>query len=45
MLRDELAGIASLWEIQWCIGGDFNVVRFPSEGSGWSINYSNGCLV
>ncbi|KAG2684095.1 hypothetical protein I3760_10G062500 [Carya illinoinensis] len=34
MLWDELAGIASWWEVPWCIGGDFNVTRFPSERSG-----------
>ncbi len=28
---DELAGISSWWEVPWCIGGDLNVVRFPSE--------------
>ena len=21
------------WDIHWCLGGDFNVVRFPSERS------------
>jgi exonuclease III len=30
-LWDELAGLMSWWEIPWLIGGDFNVVRFPSE--------------
>ncbi|KAF5459634.1 hypothetical protein F2P56_019568, partial [Juglans regia] len=30
-LWDELAGVHSWWDLPWCIGGDFNVVRFPSE--------------
>jgi hypothetical protein len=30
----ELASLYSLWGSPWCIGGDFNVVRFPSERSG-----------
>jgi exonuclease III len=30
-LWDELAGICSWWDSLWCIGGDFNVTRFPSE--------------
>jgi hypothetical protein len=33
-LWDELAGLMSWLEMAWCIGGDFNVVRFPSERSG-----------
>jgi hypothetical protein len=35
----ELARLMSLWELPWCIGGDFNEVRFPSErssGAGYS---------
>jgi hypothetical protein len=32
-LWDELAGICSWWDSPWCIGGDFNVTRFPSERS------------
>jgi len=33
-LWDELAGIMSWWSLPWCIGGDFNTTRFPSERSG-----------
>jgi endonuclease/exonuclease/phosphatase family metal-dependent hydrolase len=29
-----LAGVLSWWDVLWCIGGDFNVTRFPSERSG-----------
>jgi hypothetical protein len=32
-LWDELAGLSSWWELPWCIGGDFNVTRFPAERS------------
>jgi exonuclease III len=34
LLWDELAGILSWWSLPWCIGGDFNAARFPSERSG-----------
>jgi endonuclease/exonuclease/phosphatase family metal-dependent hydrolase len=34
LLWDELAGILSWWSLPWCIGGDFNATRFPSERSG-----------
>ena len=33
-LWDELVGIMSLWEMPWCIGGDLNAIRFPSERVG-----------
>ena len=36
LLWEELAGIRSWWSMPWCLGGDFNVVRFPSEHSGSS---------
>jgi hypothetical protein len=33
LLWEEFAGILSWWNMPWCIGGDFNAARFPSEGS------------
>uniref|UniRef100_A0A2N9IF49 CCHC-type domain-containing protein n=1 Tax=Fagus sylvatica TaxID=28930 RepID=A0A2N9IF49_FAGSY len=34
IMWEELAGVASWWGVPWVIGGDFNVVRFPSERLG-----------
>jgi hypothetical protein len=31
---EELAGLMSLWDMPWCIGGNFNVTLFHSERSG-----------
>lgn len=31
LLWDDLAGVLSWWNLPWCIKGDFNVTRFPSE--------------
>ena len=28
---EELAGLIYWWNLLWCLGGDFNVIRFPSE--------------
>jgi hypothetical protein len=42
-LWEELAGLMSVWEAPWCIGGDFNIVRFPSERSSDS-NYSTAMM-
>jgi len=30
-LFEELSCFMSSWDITWCLGGDFNVIRFPSE--------------
>jgi hypothetical protein len=30
-LWEELAGLISIWEVPWCIGGDFNVTLFMDE--------------
>ncbi|GLT55575.1 hypothetical protein SLA2020_286860 [Shorea laevis] len=35
-LWDELAGLMALWDLPWCMGGDFNVVRYPGERIGES---------
>ena len=34
LMWDELARIRSWWGVPWVVGGDFNVVRFPSERMG-----------
>ena len=28
---EELGAIRGLWNDPWCIGGDFNMIRFPDE--------------
>lgn len=33
-LWEELAGVYSLWDVLWCMRGDFNTIRFPSERLG-----------
>ena len=33
-LWEELAGLMSLWEVSWCIGGDFNVTLYLMRGLG-----------
>jgi endonuclease/exonuclease/phosphatase family metal-dependent hydrolase len=40
---EELAGLRNRWEVPWCFGGDFNIVRFPSERSSDS-SYSTGMM-
>jgi hypothetical protein len=31
---EEMSGVHSWWDVPWVVGGDFNVVRFPSERLG-----------
>jgi hypothetical protein len=33
LLWDELAGLLCVWDLPWCIGDDFNTIRFLSERS------------
>ena len=34
LLWEELSGVHGWWEVPWVVGGDFNVVRYPSERLG-----------
>ena len=34
LMWEELAGVAAWWEVPWCVGGDFNVARYPTERVG-----------
>uniref|UniRef100_A0A2N9FRM3 Reverse transcriptase domain-containing protein n=1 Tax=Fagus sylvatica TaxID=28930 RepID=A0A2N9FRM3_FAGSY len=34
LMWDELVGIRSWWDVPWCLGDDFNEMRFPSERVG-----------
>jgi hypothetical protein len=34
VLWNELSGLMERWAVPWCIGGDFNATRFPSERLG-----------
>jgi exonuclease III len=36
LMWDELAGIDTMWAVPWCVGGDFNLVRYPTERAGSS---------
>ena len=52
---EELFGIVAWWEVPWCLGGDFNTVRYPTEWVGsegtspnmrisWNLFFSLGLL-
>ena len=34
LMWEELTGLISWWDLPWCLGGDFNIIRFPSERLG-----------
>ena len=34
ILWDEMSGVVSWWDVPWIVGGDFNIVRYPSERVG-----------
>ena len=34
LMREELTRLIGWWDLPWCLGGDFNIIRFPSERLG-----------
>ncbi|KAF5447539.1 hypothetical protein F2P56_033088 [Juglans regia] len=42
LLWDEVSVFYSLWDLPCCICGDFNIIRFPSEGGFIFYDYSYG---
>jgi hypothetical protein len=34
LMWDELSGVQHWWDVSWCVGGDFNVIQFPSKHLG-----------
>ena len=43
LLWEELFGLSSGWNVPWCVGSDFNVVRFPSECAGSTVYTAAMC--
>ena len=39
LMWEELTGLISWWDLPWCLGGDFNIICFPSERLG-AASYS-----
>lgn len=37
---EELDSIKRIWNGPWCLGGDWNVIRFPSERSSSNLNFA-----
>ena len=31
---EELVGVGTWWDIPWCVGGNFNTVRYPTDRMG-----------
>ena len=31
---EELVGVGTWWDIPWCVGGNFNTVRYPMDRMG-----------
>ena len=31
LMWENLTGLISLWDLPWCLGGDFNIICFPSK--------------
>ncbi|RVW50221.1 hypothetical protein CK203_088017 [Vitis vinifera] len=43
----EVGAIGGLWQVPWCIGGDFNIIKFPkkrNKGSRLSSAMRRGCM-
>ena len=34
LMREELTRLISWWDLPWCLRGNFNIIRFPSERLG-----------
>lgn len=38
----ELSGLIGRWDVPWCVGADFNVIRFPTDRLGARLlHFSN----